>query len=129
MSAVCTCGHFKSSHEWDPDNERPGGLPNRCLSYGCTCKEYTKEDARVEMNVKIKPPVPPCECRCGYRCGGPGTCKLPLLECLQQTDGKHYVRDCDHRFVGEHVPTGNGWSVTCKHCGAIAMSHDMRVGP
>ncbi len=71
-----------------------------------------------------------CLCRCGYRCGGPGTCKDP--DCLQKKDGEHFVRECHHDFSGEMEPVA--WppgchSTTCIHCGMDAMAHDMRVGP
>lgn len=75
-----------------------------------------------------------CECRCGYRCGGPGVCTLDIIECLQQTDGKHFVRDCDHDFTGPWVEfdyPGGGveGGVTCKKCNLYVGHHDMRVGP
>jgi len=68
-----------------------------------------------------------CRCNCGYRCGGPGRCELKPLECLQQTDGKHYVRDCEHDWT-EWVELENGGTAACK-CGVTAMGHDMIVGP
>jgi hypothetical protein len=76
-------------------------------------------------------PVTPCRCNCGYRCGGPGVCQLGVLECLQQTDGKHFVRDCDHVWDGEPYESEDGCisSATCSRCGAVAMYHDMRFGP
>ena len=70
------------------------------------------------------------ECRCGYRCGGPGRCKLDILECLGKTDGKHYVRDCDHDFQsGPWVNLADGGGSSSCACGLTACSHDMRVGP
>ncbi len=73
-----------------------------------------------------------CKCNCGYRCGGPGKCKLKPLECLRQADGKHYVKDCGHDWSGPVVEFDMGGaycsSRTCQHCGATAMSHDMRAG-
>jgi len=92
-----------------------------------------------------------CRCDCGYRCGGPGRCELSIDDCLKQTDGKHFVRDCDHDFTGEFIyfdesgmrmskevaeryqRTGvgrcTGGSVICKHCGMSCMDHDCMVGP
>lgn len=69
-----------------------------------------------------------CKCECGYRCGGPGFCKLDPLECLQKVDGKHFVRDCTHEFTG-WVKFKNGGSQACKHCGITACDHDCMVGP
>jgi hypothetical protein len=71
-----------------------------------------------------------CECRCGYRCGGPGRCKLDPLTCLAQSDG-HFTRDCGHDFTGVRWTSEDGLtsSVTCRHCGLPAIFHDMRVGP
>ncbi len=70
-----------------------------------------------------------CRCECGYRCGGPGICALDTLECLRQTDGKHYVKDCDHDFTGPMIEVGMGASSTCKKCGMTSLSHDMRFAP
>ncbi len=70
-----------------------------------------------------------CRCNCGYRCGGPGVCKLGVLKCLSTNDGNHFVRDCDHKWDGPMVDIGNGESVTCSVCGIPAISHDMRFGP
>lgn len=70
-----------------------------------------------------------CRCECGYRCGGPGRCTLGVFECLQQTDGKHFVRDCDHKFGGAMIKTGHGGSVACLTCGMLAETHDMMVRP
>ena len=71
----------------------------------------------------------PCECRCGYRCGGPGACKLGVIECLQQEDG-HFVRDCGHDFSGPLVKIDElSSSVVCQKCGLSAAAHDMAVGP
>lgn len=74
-----------------------------------------------------------CRCNCGYRCGGPGRCKLSPMECLRQDDGKHYVRDCDHQWDGpsedtHHFGGAVSSSVTCSKCGMSCMSHDMRYG-
>ena len=74
-----------------------------------------------------------CRCNCGYRCGGPGRCKLDVFECLQQKDG-HYVRDCEHDWTGtmieeEHPSGAVSSSVTCATCGLAAMYHDMAAGP
>lgn len=70
-----------------------------------------------------------CWCRCGYRCGP--VCKLPMMECLQATDGKHFVRECGHDFTGPEWTSEDGCmsSVTCKGCGLPAIFHDMRTGP
>lgn len=72
-----------------------------------------------------------CRCNCGYRCGGPGKCNLDGFECLQQDDGKHFVRDCDHDWTGARWESGDGCisSVTCVRCGMPAIHHDARVGP
>jgi hypothetical protein len=70
-----------------------------------------------------------CRCDCGYRCGGPGRCELGVFECLNQTDGKHFVKDCDHQFSGPLVPDGFGASMLCQKCGLSACTHDMMVGP
>jgi hypothetical protein len=74
-----------------------------------------------------------CRCNCGYRCGGPGRCKLGGLECLQQPEG-HYVRDCEHDWTGPWVEFdvpggGREGGVTCARCGMFVGTHDMRVGP
>ncbi len=75
-------------------------------------------------------PAPRCVCRCGYKCGGPGHCKLSPLECLAQPEG-HFTRDCDHDFTGPEWTSEDGCmsSVTCRHCQMPAIFHDMRVGP
>jgi hypothetical protein len=70
-----------------------------------------------------------CRCNCGYRCGGPGRCGLGVLKCLQTDDGKHYVRDCDHKWDGPWKELPNGGSATCSGCGMTACEHDMMVGP
>jgi len=71
-----------------------------------------------------------CRCTCGYRCGGPGKCELPWADCIAKSDGKHFVRDCDHKFEGPMVDQGDGChSVVCSVCGMSCMSHDMMVGP
>jgi len=72
-----------------------------------------------------------CRCECGYRCGGPGSCELSPLKCLEQSDGNHFVRDCDHDFSGELVMSDDGLSgsVKCQGCGLSADSHDCAVGP
>ena len=76
----------------------------------------------------------PCKCNCGYRCGGPGRCKLGVLECLQQDNDEHFVKDCGHDWTGEAVEGdwfgGSGFSsAACKHCGMLSINHDMRFGP
>ena len=68
-----------------------------------------------------------CRCNCGYRCGGPGKCKLGVFECLQKTDGKHFVRDCEHKFTGWKQSPDGGTTV-CE-CGVTAAGHDMVSGP
>jgi hypothetical protein len=71
-----------------------------------------------------------CRCNCGYRCGGPGTCKLGVSECLSQDDGKHFVRDCGHDFSGPLVRIDDcSQSVVCQKCGMSALGHDCMVGP
>ena len=71
----------------------------------------------------------PCRCECGYRCGGPGRCKLDPLECLAQDEG-HFVKDCDHDFSGPLVAFDSGsYSVVCQKCGMAAASHDSWRGP
>lgn len=73
---------------------------------------------------------PACVCRCGYRCGGPGRCQLDPFECLNQDDGQHYVRDCEHDFSGPLVQMDElSASVVCQNCGMSAMTHDAMVGP
>lgn len=69
-----------------------------------------------------------CRCACGYRCGGPGTCKDK--ECLLKTEG-HFVQDCDHKWDGPVWESEDGCmaSVTCSICGMTAIGHGMRVGP
>lgn len=77
-----------------------------------------------------EPAKKPCRCTCGYRCGGPGRCKLPMQECLSATDGKHFVRDCEHRFSGwEDDEDGLGGSAACVVCGLSALDHDLLFGP
>jgi hypothetical protein len=71
---------------------------------------------------------PSCECRCGYKCGGPNRCTLPIGECLQRESG-HYERDCDHQWDGEAVEEDRMSTVTCSKCGTWAINHDMAVGP
>ena len=70
-----------------------------------------------------------CRCDCGYRCGGPGTCKLGALECLQQTDGNHFVKDCDHDFSGPMIEVPMGSTRTCTKCDMTALGHDFMNGP
>lgn len=72
-----------------------------------------------------------CRCRCGYRCGGPGRCKLGVIACLQQDNDEHFVRDCDHDWSGPTWTSDDGLmtSATCAGCGMTAISHDMRFGP
>jgi len=94
--------------------------------------QVLRDNGHEVSDWKEKPE--PCRCECGYRCGGPGKCKLPIMECLEQDDGKHFVRDCDHVWDGEPIeedmPGGGSFgSVTCSKCGMDAMSHDMRHGP
>jgi hypothetical protein len=71
-----------------------------------------------------------CQCKCGYRCGGPGVCKLDVFECLAQPEG-HFVKDCGHDFTGPAWESADGLmnSVTCRHCGVTAIGHDSLVGP
>jgi len=76
----------------------------------------------------------PCRCNCGYRCGGPGQCELAPLVCVNQVDGKHYVKDCDHDWTGESEEGdyfGSGFfsSATCANCGMSTLHHDMKCGP
>ncbi len=70
-----------------------------------------------------------CRCNCGYTCGGPGACNLPIDECMDQ----HFKRDCDHDFRGPLVEIDfmgcKAQSVTCQKCGMPAITHDLRVGP
>ena len=63
-----------------------------------------------------------CECSCGYTCDR--KCGLPIMECIE----KHYIRDCGHNFNGPVKEFENGSSVTCEHCGMMAISHDMVCG-
>ena len=82
------------------------------------------------MSNIFAPNKPRCRCECGYRCGGPGTCKLDLFECLKMQDGNHFVRDCDHNFAdGPMVEWDTGASESCARCGMLAITHDMAVGP
>ena len=68
----------------------------------------------------------PCECRCGYRCGGPGVCELDILDCIE----RHFVRDCGHDFSGPLVKIDElSSSVVCQKCGLSAAAHDAVVGP
>lgn len=60
-----------------------------------------------------------CKCNCGYTCGR--KCGLPVDQCIEQ----HYVRDCEHDWLGDAVDM----SVTCFKCGMLAIAHDMRFGP
>lgn len=81
----------------------------------------------VKEVIKLLPPErAPCKCNCGYTCGGPGTCKLGVVECLD-TPG-HWVKDCGHEFAG-WVELENGGSTVCEHCGMTSMHHDSMVGP
>lgn len=77
-------------------------------------------------NVVEKIHTAPCPCRCGYSCGGPGTCPDWLSgKCLRE----HFVVDCGHVWDGP-VRSGEGWSSgTCARCGTVQMFHDMRCGP
>lgn len=77
--------------------------------------------------------VKACRCECGYRCGGPGRCKLKLFDCVSQPEG-HFVRDCEHKWDGpwEEIKWPGGGasgSATCSRCGISVMEHDMRCGP
>lgn len=67
-----------------------------------------------------------CECRCGYTCGGPGVCELPVFECLK---AGHWKEDCDHSWDGPEVEGETFSTGTCSKCGVWAMSHDMATGP
>lgn len=76
------------------------------------------------------PKVAPCRCDCGYRCGGPGTCKEPNCGWGNEADGKkHFVRDCDHKWDGPMVRLHLGASVSCSVCKMLAISHDEWCGP
>ncbi len=70
---------------------------------------------------------PRCKCECGYSCGR--QCGLPIMECME----KHYEKKCEHLWDGPAVETDvmgcRGDSATCSKCGAVAMYHDMAVGP
>lgn len=76
--------------------------------------------------------VEPCRCECGYRCGGPGVCQI--RDCYSIADGKHWVRDCDHRWDGateEESPFGGSaivTSATCGICGMTLFRHDFAHG-
>jgi hypothetical protein len=74
--------------------------------------------------------IEPCRCNCGYTCGGPGVCKLGIMECLA---AGHFVKDCDHDFSGNLVDLAGdgsaGFSVVCSKCGMSALAHDCRCGP
>lgn len=71
-----------------------------------------------------------CRCECGYRCGGPGKCKMSMDECLGSNNNEHFVRDCGHNFKGPLVDQGNGaMSIECQSCGLSAMDHDCAKGP
>lgn len=82
------------------------------------------------MPSKTKTKQKKCHCRCGYRCGGPGVCKLTLSQCLGLERG-HFVRDCGHNFVGKLVEIDGGMScsLVCTECGMTALAHDERCGP
>ena len=73
-----------------------------------------------------------CECKCGYRCGGPGRCSLDPLECLRQRQG-HFVKDCGHKWGGwQQFETDWGGLIgttICELCGMTSISHDAAVGP
>ncbi len=71
---------------------------------------------------------PQCACECGYRCGGPGTCDLEPMVCLQQEEG-HYFHECGHKFDGPPIEEEDFSSLTCSLCGEWAMTHDQAVGP
>ncbi len=73
------------------------------------------------------PNKPRCACRCGYTCGGPAKCAADLTTCLTQ----HFKKDCAHDFTGPPWTSEDGLtcSATCWHCGMLAISHDMNVGP
>ncbi len=64
-----------------------------------------------------------CKCNCGYTCDR--ECGLPIMECME----KHYVKDCSHEFTGPCAFRSGFGSVTCKHCGMLAMDHDILHGP
>lgn len=71
-----------------------------------------------------------CRCACGYKCGGPGKCKVFATD-IQKCLDEHFVKDCAHDFTGpEWVSSdGLGASATCRRCGMLAISHDMAFGP
>ena len=73
------------------------------------------------MSEEIKP----CRCKCGYTCGGPGTCTFTPFFCLA---ANHFVKDCDHVF-SEWQEEDWGGQMLCKDCGQSSMGHDMHVGP
>ncbi len=64
-----------------------------------------------------------CECRCGYTCGGPGSCELEIMECVDA----HFKRDCGHVFEG-WIKLNDGGTSVC-NCGMTSIDHDMWVGP
>lgn len=72
----------------------------------------------------------PCVCKCGYRCGGPGRCKLGVFDCLAQKEG-HFVVDCGHDWSGPTAESEDRCvsTVTCAKCGMWRINHDMRNGP
>ncbi len=76
--------------------------------------------------MREQPTPSPCHCKCGYRCGGPGVCKLPIDKCLA-TDG-HFVKDCGHDF-SEWKNTDWGGTAVCSKCGMTEIGHDMKCGP
>jgi hypothetical protein len=73
----------------------------------------------------------PCACRCGYRCGGPGRCKLDVFDCLARDDGQHFVVDCRHDWSGPVAESEDRCtsSVTCATCGMWRIYHDTAAGP
>lgn len=75
---------------------------------------------------------PRCRCNCGYTCGGPGTCMVFSTD-MQKCMSEHFKKDCDHAWDGPTVDTSSygctGSSASCAHCGMVAESHDMAVGP
>jgi hypothetical protein len=144
----CQCGSVASFQcDWPTPNRKSG----TCDKHICTrCARVAGADTHYcPFHRGAPPPVqakldldgPPksntldaapareavdrCRCNCGYTCGGPGACPLPMLECIEQ----HYLRDCGHDFTGPMVKLGDGASVSCKRCSMAACDHDMVCGP
>jgi|GEM_PF-4870951 len=94
-----------------------------------TCPVSVRVEEILAESSQHDPGSRPCRCRCGYTCGGPGTCELFRTD-MSGCINSHWKEDCDHRWGTELVTIDEGCaSVVCTVCGTSRMGHDVAVGP